>query len=128
MLSLDGSVRRIFLARAVTDMLRSFDTLAAMVINQLGHDPYSGDAFVFIGRTRNRMKVLVWDTSGFWVGARRLEQGRFAVGGRLRDKQSRDVQQLSAAEYRAILEGIDVHKAVYHQHGTRPARSQALHR
>ena len=68
--------RRIFIARAVTDMRKSFNTLSALVEHQLGHDPYAGDVFVFIGRHRNRPKVLVWDASGFWLWARRLEQER----------------------------------------------------
>ena len=53
--------------QAGSDMRKSFNTLAALVEHQLGHDPYAGDVFVFIGRQRNRMKVLVWDASGFWL-------------------------------------------------------------
>ena len=51
----------------------------ALVEHQLGHDPYAGDVFVFIGRKKCRMKVLLWDASGFWLCARRLESGIFAV-------------------------------------------------
>jgi len=72
-------VRRIFLARAVVDMRRSFDTLAGMVRDQLGSDPLSGDAFVFVGRDRRRLKVLLWDRDGFWVCAKRLARGYFAL-------------------------------------------------
>ena len=73
------AARRIFLARGVTDMRKHFDTLASMVRSQVGEDPLSGDAFVFVGRRRNRLKVLLWDGSGFWLLARRLERGSFAI-------------------------------------------------
>jgi len=56
-------VRRLFLARAVTDMRRSFDTLSGMVSSQLGHDPHSGDAFIFVGKDRRRMKVIIYSPS-----------------------------------------------------------------
>lgn len=112
--------RRIFIARAVTDMRKSFNTLSALVEHQLGHDPYAGDVFVFIGRHRNRMKVLVWDASGFWLCARRLEKGTFAVPRPLMEAGSTDVIQVSPAEMALVLEGINVHRATYHRHYHRP--------
>ena len=41
-------------------MRRGIDTLACMVIGELGGDPRSGDLFVFVGRDRRRLKVLGW--------------------------------------------------------------------
>ena len=113
--------RRIFIARAVIDMRKSFNTLSALVEHQLGHDPFAGDVFVFIGRRRNRMKVLVWDASGFWLCARRLEEGTFAVPAPLLDAGAKSVVQVSPAEMAMVLEGIAVHKATYHRHYHRPA-------
>jgi len=68
---------RIFVANKPVDMRKSFDTLADLVKFELGQDPLSGDAFVFIGKRRNRLKVLFWEESGFWLCAKRLEQGTF---------------------------------------------------
>jgi transposase len=51
--------QRIYLARTVVDMRKSFDSLTSLVPNQLGKDPFTGDAFVFVGRGRDRVKVLV---------------------------------------------------------------------
>jgi transposase len=117
--------RRIFIARAATDMRKSFNTLAALVEHQLGHDPFAGDVFVFIGKHRNRLKVLVWDASGFWLCARRLEEGTFAVPVSLLEAGSRSVVQVSPAEMAMVLEGIHVHRATYHRHYHRPAEPAA---
>jgi transposase len=113
--------RRIFLARAATDMRKSFNTLAALVEHQLGHDPYAGDVYVFVGKKRNRLKVLVWDASGFWLCARRLEEGTFAVPKPLLEAGSKDTVQVSPAEMALVLEGISVHHATYHRHYHRPS-------
>ncbi len=119
MLSFESG-RRIFVARAATDMRKSFNTLAALVEHQLGHDPYAGDVYVFIGRHRNRMKILVWEFSGFWLCTKRLEKGTFAVPKPLLDAGAKDTVQLSPAEMALVLEGISVHRATYHRHYHRP--------
>ena len=74
-----ASNRRIFLARAPIDMRKGAGTLTALVEHGLEMDPYQGDIFLFVGRNRNRVKVLVWDHSGFWLCAKRLERGTFAI-------------------------------------------------
>lgn len=101
-------VRRIFLARAVVDMRRSYDTLAGMVRSQLSQDPLCGDAFVFIGRDRKRLKVLLWDRSGFWLCAKRLERGSFALPMPALGRDAVDAIELDAAQWMLLLEGITV--------------------
>ena len=77
MLSL-SSRTRVFAALGATDMRKSYDTLAEEVRRVIGEDPLSGDVFVFCNRSRNRIKVLCFDRGGYWLLARRLEQGTFA--------------------------------------------------
>jgi transposase len=104
--------RRVFLARATVDMRKSFDTLADVVRTLLGMDPFDGDAFVFVGKDRTRVKVLIWDTSGFWVCAKRLEGGRFAVpSGAGRGADASGALPLSTAEVHSLLEGIELRDA-----------------
>ena len=79
MLNLAG--RRVFLCRGPVDMRKSFDSLADVVRLQLGMDPFLGDVFLFIGRDRQRLKVLVWEGDGFWVAMRRLETTRLVPPG-----------------------------------------------
>jgi transposase len=111
-----STTQRIFLARAVVDMRKSFDSLTSLVRNQLGKDPFTGDAFVFIGKGRDRVKILVWDVSGFWVCAKRLEKGAFALPKPALAKDAVSALPLSVAEVHLLLEGIDVHAATYKGH------------
>jgi transposase len=58
---------RIFLCTSPTDMRKGFDTLAALVREHLKHDPLSGHLFLFVGRNRDRLKMLYWDSDGFAI-------------------------------------------------------------
>jgi transposase len=62
-----------------TDMRKSYDTLAALVVEHLKRDVLSGDVFVFVGKTRRRAKVLYWDGTGLCLFQKRLERGLFAA-------------------------------------------------
>jgi len=110
MLSFPSS-RRIFLARSPTDMRRGIDTLVSMVLGELGGEPRGGDCFVFVGRDQRRLKVLVWDAGGYWLCAKRLDVGTFAVP-RCDDLLATRVE-LSAARMHLLLAGIDVRIARY---------------
>jgi transposase len=68
---------RIFLSAGATDMRKSFNGLSGLVRSRLSGDPLSGDLFVFCNRSKNRLKILFFDTTGLWVLAKRLERGTF---------------------------------------------------
>jgi len=72
-----GPATKVYLSIASTDMRKGFDGLFGLVRDQLGQDPLSGHLFLFSNRDRTRLKVLVWDGSGLWICAKRLEKGRF---------------------------------------------------
>ena len=87
---------RIFVHRAPVDMRKSFDglTAAARIFNE---DLLSGAVFVFTNRTKRIVKLLWWDRTGWCVLAKRLERGRFEVGGK---------GEVSLRELELVLDGI----------------------
>lgn len=72
-----GPATKIYIAVGAVDMRKGFDGLYGLVRDRLGQDPLSGHLFLFSNRDRTRLKILVWDGSGLWVCAKRLEKGRF---------------------------------------------------
>src|SRR5882724_10750692 len=68
---------KIFIGVEAVDMRKGFDGLFGLVRDELGQDPLSGHLFLFANKTHTRLKALVWDGSGLWVCAKRLERGRF---------------------------------------------------
>jgi transposase len=86
-------------------MRKGFDTLAALVREHLKHDPLSGHLFLFVGRGRDRLKILHWENGGYWIWYKRLEEGAFRLP-RV-DEQTASVE-LKASELAMLLEGIDL--------------------
>jgi len=105
MLSLPPTVR-IFLAPGATDMRKQFDGLAGLTTTVIGQDPLSGHLFVFCNRGKNRLKILYFDSTGYWLFAKRLEKGTFAWPQPV-DVTTRGIE-MTHAELALILGGIDL--------------------
>jgi transposase len=108
MLMLPASVR-IHVAAEPVDLRRGFDGLAAATRSLIGADPLSGHIFVFLNRRGDRIKLLVWDRTGYVVLCKRLERGTFRVATRPRAGE-RHVE-LDAGELALLLEGVDLRHA-----------------
>jgi transposase len=103
LLALPPSVR-VYVASEPVDMRRGHDGLFALV-RSWGLDPFSGDLFGFVGKRRDRVKVLVWHRGGFVLLYKRLEKGRFRIPV-VQAGQNRAV--LDATELMMLLDGIDL--------------------
>tara|TARA_B100000614_G_C14534763_1_gene487970 strand:+ start:42 stop:392 length:351 start_codon:yes stop_codon:yes gene_type:complete len=68
---------RIYLCVEPTDMRKAFNGLYAIAKHELAKNPMDGSLFLFANRRRDRVKLLYWDGTGFWVLAKRLEKGTF---------------------------------------------------
>jgi len=60
-----SSAIRAFVYSEAVDMRKSIDALSQLVSLGMGMNPLSGQVFVFIGRRRDKAKLLVWDRHGF---------------------------------------------------------------
>jgi transposase len=100
-----GPATRIYVAAGATDMRKNFNGLYGLVRDHLGCEPESGHVFAFTNARRNRLKLLVYDGSGLWVCAKKLDRGCF----RWPDVDSAVKKLvLSSEELALLLGGIDL--------------------
>ena len=99
-------------------MRKAIDGLAAVTKTVLQHDPLSGHLFVFCNRSRDRIKILYWEQSGFWLLHKRLEKGTFAWPA-LTDNSVKQIE-MSSSDLAALLGGLDLEKAKRRRWYSRP--------
>ena len=99
-----GLATKIYLAVEAVDMRKGFEGLYGAVRDQLGQDPLSGHVFLFTNKARTRLKALVWDGSGLWVCAKRLEKGRFGWP----EAEGQHSVTMRSEELATLVNGLDV--------------------
>jgi len=70
----------------------------------LNDNPQSGALFVFINRHRTQMKCLYYESGGYCLWGKRLEQGQFSVPSPSTDHKI----PLRQTEFMSLLEGLDL--------------------
>ncbi len=102
MLSLAMS-RAIFVHTEPADLRKGFDGLAGIVRGQFDGDPLDGSLYLFFNRRRDRLKILHFDGTGFWLYYKLLEAGTFET----LDSSERRVR-IDAAQLAMLLEGLSL--------------------
>jgi len=115
MWTLPSSVR-IYVAAEPVDLRRGFDGLAAATRSVMGESPLSGHLFVFLNRRRNRIKILLWDRTGYVLLYKRLERGSFEL----------PTAPLAGRRQGLMLEGLDLRGARRRKRWYRRPQEEAL--
>lgn len=107
-----SNVEHIYLACGYTDLRKSIDGCTNIVQNNLFLDPFGSSIFIFCNRHKNRIKILEWDKTGFWLYTKRLEgKNRFRW-----PKPGEDASlQIDKEQLKWFLEGDDINRKRVHR-------------
>jgi transposase len=70
-------IDQVFLAIGTTDLRKNIDGLSILVQEKFKLDPFSRNLYVFCNRKRDKLKILEWSSTGFWLHYKRLEKDKF---------------------------------------------------
>ena len=102
------SADHIYIVCGHTDMRKSIDGLAAIIQQQFQLDLFSSSAFLFCGRRRDRLKVLLWEEDGFLLLYKVLTGYKYQW-----PRTAAEVRQLTRTQYARLLEGLEIEKKVF---------------
>jgi transposase len=106
----EAAVDHVYLARGSTDLRKSIDGLAVLVKEGFDLDPFSSNLFVFCNKQRDKLKILYWDESGFWLYYRRLERGKFHWP----SNNSLDTLKITRRQLGWLLDGLSLEQKQAH--------------
>lgn len=109
------SMPNIYLYRDPVDFRKSFRGLAALVEQEIGHNPFDGGLYAFTNRRRDKIKLLYWEDNGFVLYYKSLAEEKFRW-----PRPQDEVMALSGEQINWLLEGYDIslmtgHKKLHYE-------------
>jgi len=101
----------IYLHRDPVDFRKSINGLAVIVEECMALSACSGALFVFCNKSRDKLKALYWDKTGFALWYKRLEKEKF----KWPRKHQEHTLTLCHEEWDWLLRGFDITKLQPHQ-------------
>lgn len=95
--------QKAYLACGATDLRKSIDGLAAIVQMRFKLNPFSNSLFIFCNKNKDKIKILQWEHSGFWLYYKRLEKGHFKW-----PNDQNEVKTITQRELMWLLDGLSL--------------------
>lgn len=95
---------KLYLVTGVTDLRKGIDGYAALVQDHLHLNPFEHAVYIFCNRDHNKLKMLYWDSNGFWLLYHRLESGHFKWK---KDDKEKSIL-ITNQQYKWLMEGLKI--------------------
>ena len=96
---------RVFVYREPIDMRAGFEKLLSFCVHHLGAEMNQGHVYIFFGKNRRRLKLLIYDRSGLVLIAKRMERGGFMSHAELLGRAEISLQELKLIVHGSVLRG-----------------------
>lgn len=93
---------QIWFYRDPVDFRKQINGLVLLIAGDLEQNPGNGDLYIFRSKGTRSLKILYWDTNGFWLLYRKLDTGKF----RFPAKED-EILELSKEQLSWLLSGLD---------------------
>lgn len=96
-------IKNIYVSKQFFDMRKSIDGLALIVSSQFNMNVLDHSLFIFCNASRNRIKMLYYESNGFWLFTRRLENGKF----KFHKHDENGVNMITPEQLNWLIEGLE---------------------
>ena len=96
---------RVFVYRDPIDMRAGFERLLSFCVHHMRAEMNQGHVYIFFGKNRRRLKLLIYDGSGLVLIAKRIERGSFMAHSELLGRAEISLQELKLIVHGSVLRG-----------------------
>ena len=83
-------------------MRHGIDRLVARIEAEMGRAVIGGGVYVFVSRSRKKIKLLYWDNDGYALWLKRLEAGTFQI------RDEGNYEEVTGVDLELLLSGMNL--------------------
>lgn len=104
------SETKLYLVTGFTDFRCRIDALTRRLKSLDVKDVLGNTAYIFMCKTKNKIKILHWGGTGFWLISYRLENSKFK-----RIKDGNNVKNITKKQLIWLLDGLEIEPKNHHK-------------
>ena len=99
------SATKVYLRTGVTDGRFGWESLRGLTVKVIQEQPQSGHIFCFCNAARNRIRLLWWDGTGYFLATKRLARGTYDF-----PRDAGAAARMSQGQLQILLQGVEFHR------------------
>ena len=99
-----------YLSPGSIDMRKGIYSLYQIVKSELKRNPLSGEVFIFLGKNRRCIKILLWEKDGFLLYHKKLERDTYEMP---QKPSFRDDYSIEWRTFVLMMEGVSIRSAKF---------------
>ncbi|MBT8134093.1 MAG: IS66 family insertion sequence element accessory protein TnpB [Gammaproteobacteria bacterium] len=109
-----ADVGAVYLHRDAVDFRKSINGLVLIVEQEMALSPFADALFVFCNKSRDKLKLVYWERTGFCMWYKRLEKDKF----KWPRHSEEPVLDLTEQQWQWLLNGYDIvgHEPLHYAH------------
>ena len=108
MISISDEIK-IMVCTQPIDMRKQINGLIILVVETLKQDPQSKQMFLFYGKSKDKIKAILWDNNGFVLLYKKLEKEKFVF-----PQHIHSPIEINNDLLQALLRGFDFYRLKHH--------------
>lgn len=94
---------RVFVYSSAIDMRAGFEKLHSFCVHHMQAKMDQGHVYLFFGKNRRRLKVLIYDGSGLVLISKRIERGSFMAHSELMGRAEITIEELKLIIHGSVI-------------------------
>lgn len=99
-----SEVKSIYICTKKVDFRKQINGLVTFIELELGQDVIDGSLFIFVNGCKNKIKMIYYDGSGFWMLVKRMEKDKF----KNEFEEALKLNTLTQRQLKYLLEGLRI--------------------
>ena len=108
MISVSDDIKIMICTKPI-DMRKQTNGLILLVVESLKQNPQSKQMFLFFGKSKDKIKAILWDNNGFILLYKKLEKEKFIF-----PQHIHNPIEINSDLFQALLRGFDFYRLKQH--------------
>lgn len=98
-----SNINKIYLAPGTTDLRLGIDGYSMIIQGAFHKNPFDKSLYIFCNKAHNKLKILHFEDTGFWLYYKRIETGTVKW-----PKDINDLKEINFKQFNWLLDGLKI--------------------